>query len=349
MCETIYVEKNKSSRFGIHFYEDSTRWNVFCSNCGIANHKYAVICNTSLLKEEWHTLATTLGNILTLDRNDSTVETKIRNFIDDNKDCTFILFSEPFIMEAMQTVITSDDSKLSYVIIPVTPFAFFDAVSLRPQTDKTGELTRKELFPLGVYVDISIFSDATTEDFIGGIAAAFRLAISYKTSMFEWMIYHLYELLDCEKEDVIELLSRGYMVHKERIEKDTAKERALPIYGLTLYKFFAENKIASTEADLWALAMVCQSYLSWKSGLLSMEEYYEIRDMFVAFGLAITETEISDKILMELMTKSKYNLLKEDESVLIRKIGKIILHESLAKEKIEEAFGQIYFDEESND
>ena len=349
MYETIYVEKNKSSRFGIHIYDDSAQWKVFCENCGIAEKKYAAICNADLQADEWKSLVLSFDSILEIKEDDDTAGMKIREFLDQHKGNTFVILNEPFIMEALQDIMTNDDAKISYIFVPVTPFSFFDAISLKPQADKNGEIIRKELFPVGVYADISILIKAKTEAFLGGVASAFRLSISHKASMFEWMIYNLYELLDCEKDTITELLTRGYHVQKERIEKDTAKERSLPIYGYNFYKILKEGGIKVTDGDLWSLAMVCQSYLSWKSELLSMEEYYEIRDMFVAFGLSISETDAPVEMLMNHMENSKYNLLFEKELIFIRKIGKILLHETPGREVITEAFEQIYYNEEAND
>lgn len=349
MYETIYIEKNKSTRFGIHLYEDSSQWQLFCENCQITGKKSAAIYNTSLPEDAWYSLAKSFDISLKLDEKDNDAAHKMRMFLDKNKECTFIIFSNPFIMEMLQNIINADDHKLSYVLIPVTPFALLDSVSVKPKTDAAGEIICKELFPQGIYVDTSIILNASAKDFLGGIASAFRLAISHKASMFEWMIYYLYELLDCEEDTVKELLCRGYNVYKERIEKDTAKERSLPFYGINFYKIIKESELVATEADLWALAMVCQSYLSWKSNLLSMEEYYEIRDMFVAFGLSITETEVTDETFMIRMADSKYNILKDKETVLIRKLGKVLLYEVPAKELVQEAFAQIYFNEEANE
>ena len=288
MCETIYIEKNKSSRFGVHFYNDSTEWNVFLESCGVnADKKLAVIYNKNIENETWKAFAEAKNNkaVLPISAEDANKSASVRNFLEQYKEnYTFVILEEPFIMETIRGIVTSDDYKLSYILVPVTPFAQFDSVSIRPKTDLVGDIITKEIFPLGIYVDISVILNAKTQYFLGGIACAFRLAVSYKASMFEWMISNLYELLDCEAEAV---LSRGYNVHKERIEKDTAKERSLPVYGRDFYTLFSQMESESSEADLLALSMVCQSYLSWKSELLSMEEYYEFVICLLLSGLRL--------------------------------------------------------------
>ena len=41
-----------------------------------------------------------------------------------------------------------------------------------------------------------------------------------------------------------------------------------------------------------ALGTVAAAYISWKKEMLSMEEFYEIRDMFVPFYLPISVENI---------------------------------------------------------
>lgn len=351
MCESIYIEKNKSSRFGIHFYQNSNEWNSFLGFNGINPEKTAVICSKTLQNTTWSKYLNEIADdlILCLSEQDKDGSERVCGFLKQyKKDYTFVIFAETFIMEVFNDAIFTEATKLSYVLVPVTPFAMFDGVSIRPRIDENGEIVNKEILPRGVYVDVSILLQAKSCDFLGGIACAFRLAISNKVSMFEWMISNLYELLDCEEDTICEFLMRGYYIYKERIEKDTAKERVLPVYGIDFYQVLSSIPSDMSEADLWALSMVCQTYISWKKELLSMEEYYEIRDMFVFFGLSITETFATVDELMAVLEQSNVAFKNAGACVYIRKIGKIVVNETPSAELVKEAFKQIYFDELEN-
>lgn len=349
MYETIYVEKNKSSRFGIHFYLNASQWKVFLEHSGVDINKASVICNAELKNEAWKTLADEMPKEEVFGvSNDNRSE--LRRFLDEKKNTnTFIIFNEPLVMDALQVVITAADAKLSFICIPVTPFAQFAGISILPKCEENGEVICKELLPKAVYVDVSVLKEASPVSFQGGIAAAFRLAISYKASLFEWMISNMYELMDAEDEALYELLERGYTVYKERIEKDTAKERSLPVFAGNFYKLLSAMASPDvSEADLWALSMLCQAYLSWKKDLLSMEEYYEIRDMFVFFGLGITETFVTDVEMFD-MLKKQDNALLNAKNIYIRKIGKLLMEEAASEELIKDALLQIYFNEMENE
>lgn len=351
MYETIYVEKNKSSRFGVHFYKDSSEWKVFLDICGIDEKKTALIYNENIQNETWKTLADGMPaeNVFKVADCSGEVLAELRKFLDKNKDVTYVVLSEPKVMDVLSEAVTDKDTKLSFICVPVTPFAEFAGVSILPKCDENGEVIRKELLPKGVYVDVSVLKNASPIAFQEAVASAFRLAISYKASFFEWMISNMYELLDGEEEALCEFLERGYNVFKERIEKDTAKERSIPLYANDFYKLLSGISSETSEADLWALSMVCQSYLSWKKEHLSMEEYYEIRDMFVFFGLGISETFATDTELLEAMEKADDGIFARETAVYIRKIGKLLVDAAPTKELVKEAFAQIYYNELDNE
>ena len=349
MYETIYIEKNKSTRFGVHFYENSSQWNVFKDVCGIQEEKLAFIYNADIKNDAWKTIVKSASaeNVLELSEKAADNGKKLCDFLQNKKKhYTFVLLCDSYVMSEMYHNVTAEDAKISFIAVPITPFAMFDGVvTIRPELDENGEILRKELLPKAVYADVSVLKEATPLEFQDGIASAFRLAISYKASMFEWMISNMYELTDGEEEAIVELLKRGYEIWKERIEKDTAKDRSLPVYGSYFYKLLEDANHELNEAELASLSMVCQTYLSWKKDLISMEEYYEIRDMFVFFGMAITETFATPKELVAIFKQNDYDIT--EEWVYIRKLGKLIKETAPTETLILEALEQIYYDEQA--
>lgn len=352
MYDTIYVEKNKSSRFGVHFYKDASQWDVFKDICGLKAEKMAVICSDTIDNNVWKAWCDSFPKeeIYKLTEADCAKRSDIAEFISERKkEYVFVILSDSLVLDVLYRVLSADDSKIAMVMVPVTPASMFTGVSIRPLADEAGVVSRKELLPKAVYVDLSILITASPLQFLDGIASAFKLSISYKSSMFEWMISNMYELTDGEEESVAELVQRGFSVWKERIEKDTAKDRSLPLYAEDFRCLLKTANKELSEADLTSLALVCQTYLSWKKELLSMEEFYEIRDMFVFFGLSITQTFASADELFNLISNMKLTLFDAKECVYIRKLGKLAIDTAPAKELIKEALEQIYFDEDANE
>ena len=352
MYDTIYVEKNKSSRFCVYFYKDASQWVVFKDICGIKAKKIAVICSDTIENEVWKTWCDAFPKeeIYKLTETDDMKNSGISEFISKRKeDYVFVVLSDSFVLDVLYQTLSVNESKISMVMVPVTPYSMFAGISIRPLVNETGTVIRKEILPQAVYVDLSILTKASPLQFLDGIASAFKLSISYKASMFEWMISNMYELTDGEEESVFELVQRGFMVWKERIEKDTAKERSYLPYAEDFRYLLKSANNELSEADLTSLALVCQTYLSWKKELLSMEEFYEIRDMFVFFGLSITQTFASVDELLEVMSKKNLALCCAEECVYIRKLGKLAVDTAPTAELVKEALEQIYFDEDANE
>ena len=80
--------------------------------------------------------------------------------------------------------------------------------------------------------------------------------------------------------------SKTAVVEKDPTEKG---ERALLNLGHTVGH--AMEKLQNFQhvsmVSVWLLAICCAAYISWKRGLLTNEEFFEIRDMNVGFDLPI--------------------------------------------------------------
>ena len=77
-----------------------------------------------------------------------------------------------------------------------------------------------------------------------------------------------------------------------------------------------------------------------------MEEYYEIRDMFVPFGLGISQIKCKPDDLVTLLKKEMENI---SEFLLLKKLGKTVLCNEINDEIMKLAAEELYFDESAND
>ncbi len=80
--------------------------------------------------------------------------------------------------------------------------------------------------------------------------------------------------------------------------------------------------------------------------MLSMEEYYEIRDMFVAFYLPITVEGIRPEEILKLTKSDKKMEADKIKFILLKKIGKAVIDKTVTDEEILAAIQEIYFSEE---
>ncbi len=95
-----------------------------------------------------------------------------------------------------------------------------------------------------------------------------------------------------------------------------------------------------------ALGAVAAAFISWKHNWLSMEEYYEIRDMFVPFNLPISIDDIEPEEILALTKSDKKMAAGQIRFVLLKKVGKAVIDTTVSDEDILNAIREIYFDDE---
>ncbi len=142
---------------------------------------------------------------------------------------------------------------------------------------------------------------------------------------------------------------RSCNVKKLVVEKDPTEQgdRALLNYGHTIGHAIEKAKnFELFHGECVALGAVAAAYISWKRELLSMDEYYEIRDMFVPFNLPITVEDISPEEILKLTKSDKKMENGSVKFVLLKKIGKAVIDKTVTEEEILAAINEIYFSEE---
>ena len=78
--------------------------------------------------------------------------------------------------------------------------------------------------------------------------------------------------------------------------------------------------------------------------MISMDEYYEIRDMFVPFYLPITVEDIEPEEVLRLTKSDKKAQAGTIRFVLLERIGKAVIDTTVSDEEILAAIREIYFD-----
>ena len=92
-----------------------------------------------------------------------------------------------------------------------------------------------------------------------------------------------------------------------------------------------------------ALGCVAAAFISWKRQLISMEEYYEIRDMFVPFNIPISIEGIDKEAVLELIKSDKKADSDRIKFVLLKKIGKAFIDDTVTREEMSAALDEIIY------
>ena len=80
--------------------------------------------------------------------------------------------------------------------------------------------------------------------------------------------------------------------------------------------------------------------------MLTMDEYYEIRDMFVPFNLPISINSIDTEEVLRLTKSDKKMEAGQIKFILLKKVGKAVIDTTVTDEDILNAIKEIYFSDE---
>ncbi len=159
----------------------------------------------------------------------------------------------------------------------------------------------------------------------------------------------MYEICERDLNTLQEMLIRSCTIKKLVVEKDPTEQgdRALLNFGHTIGHAIEKAKgFQLYHGECVALGAVAAAFISWKKEFLSMEEYYEVRDMFVPFYLPISVDHIDPQEILRLTKSDKKMEAGKIRFVLLKKIGKAVTDTTVTDEEILAAIREIYFSEE---
>lgn len=241
---------------------------------------------------------------------------------------------------------------INYVQLPTTLLSQADSsIGGKTGVDFDGYKNMVGAFkmPSLVYMNLSVLCTLENRQFFSGFAEVMKSALIRDGIFYEWLLENMYEI--CEKQmDVLEeMLVRSCSIKKMVVEKDPTEkgDRALLNLGHTIGHAIEKYKnFELYHGECVALGCVAAAFISWKKNYLTMEEYYEIRDMFVPFYLPISVDDIEPEKILELTKSDKKMESGRIKFVLLKKIGKAFIDTTVTDEEILDAIREIYFSEE---
>jgi len=203
--------------------------------------------------------------------------------------------------------------------------------------------------PRLVYMNLAVLQTLEDRQFFSGFAEIMKHGLIKDAVFYEWLIEKMYEICERDLDVLQEMLIRSCTVKKLVVEKDPTEQgdRALLNFGHTVGHAVEKAKDFSLfHGECVALGAVAAAYISWKREMLTMEEYYEVRDMFVPFNLPITVENIDPAEILKLTKSDKKMESGRIKFVLLKKIGRAVLDNTVTDQELMEAINEIYFSEE---
>ena len=243
---------------------------------------------------------------------------------------------------------------VSFVQIPTTLLAQTDSsVGGKTGVDLGGVKNMVGAFymPRLVYINISTLNSLDDRQYASGFAEVMKYGLIKDESFYTWLIDNMYEISDKDPEVVLEMVKHSCDIKRAVVEKDPTEkgDRMLLNFGHTLGHAIEKYKnFEMLHGECVALGSIAAAFISWKRGLLSMEEYYEIRDMFVPFNLPISVEDIEKEAVLDITRSDKKADSDKIRFVLLKKIGKAFVDDSVTRQEMDKALDEIIYIENND-
>ncbi len=203
--------------------------------------------------------------------------------------------------------------------------------------------------PKLVYMNLDTLQTLEPRQFYSGFAEVMKHGLIRDSKYYEWLIANLYEICDRDKDTLLSMVKRSCEIKRGVVEKDPTEqgERALLNLGHTIgHAIEKERGFSLLHGECVALGCVAAAFISWKRELIPMEEYYEIRDMFVPFNLPISVDDLDVGQVVAFTKSDKKMRAGQIRFVLLEKIGKAVLDDTVTEDEIRAAVEELNFREE---
>ena len=241
---------------------------------------------------------------------------------------------------------------VDFIQIPTTMIAQSDSsIGGKTGVDFDGYKNMVGAFymPKLVYMNVATLKELDDRQFYAGFAEVMKHGLIKDAVFYEWLLDNMYEIHDRNEEVLEEMIMRSCTVKKLVVEKDPTEkgDRALLNFGHTIgHAIEKAMNFEMVHGECIALGMVAAAYISWKHNWLSMEEYYEVRDMFVPFNLPISIDSIDPEEILKLTKSDKKMEGTQIKFVLLKKVGKAVIDKTVTDDEILDAIREIYFSDE---
>ncbi len=241
---------------------------------------------------------------------------------------------------------------IDFVQIPTTLLAQTDSsVGGKTGVDYEGYKNMVGAFhmPRLVFINVSVLSSLDGRQFASGFAEVMKHGLIKDAHFYTWLLDNMYEIQERDLDTLIDMVKMSCDIKRRVVEKDPTEkgDRALLNFGHTIGHAIEKYKDFSLfHGECVALGAVAAAYISYKRNMLPMDEYYEIRDMFVPFGLPISVEDVDVEEIIKLVHSDKKADQGSIKFVLLKKLGKATLDSSVTDDEIREGIKEILWTED---
>lgn len=236
---------------------------------------------------------------------------------------------------------------IDFIQIPTTLLAQVDS-SIGGKTgvdfDQYKNMVGAFCQPRLVYMNLNTLKSLSEEQFANGMGEVLKTGLIRDGKFYEWTINHMSEIQERIYPVLVKMIKKCCEIKSAVVENDPTEqgERAILNLGHTVGHAIEKLKnFQLLHGQCVALGTIAAAYISFKREYLSLEEFYEIRDMNVGFDLPIFFNGLSTKDILQATKSDKKMVNGTIRFILLKKIGQACIDTSVTDEELTEAINFI--------
>ena len=194
--------------------------------------------------------------------------------------------------------------------------------------------------PSLVYMNLSTLNTLTDEQYFEGMGEIIKHGLIKDASYYDWLKAHMCEIEERNLDICSEMISVSCNIKRRVVEADPKEkgERGLLNFGHTLgHAIEKVSNFGRLHGECVALGCAAASWISWQRGLLTEEQYEDIKAVFMRAHLPIQIDEINEEEALEAIKHDKKMESGKLKFILLNGPGNGFIDRSVTHEEMEAA------------
>ncbi len=201
--------------------------------------------------------------------------------------------------------------------------------------------------PSLVYINAAALKTLPDDQFVSGMGEVLKHGLIRDADYYEWVLDHMAEIEERDTYTLMKMVEGSCRIKRSVVEKDPTEkgERAILNFGHTIGHAVETCKnFELLHGECVALGCIGAAYISWSRGYIDFNDYYEIRDMSVGFGLPMSFDSLPTASVIEALKKDKKRSGDHIRFILLSKIGKAVICDDVTEEELVNAVNSLNAD-----
>ena len=198
--------------------------------------------------------------------------------------------------------------------------------------------------PRLVYMNVNTLKTLPDDQFASGMGEVLKSGLIRDGAFYEWTINHMSEIQERIYPVLVKMIKKCCEIKSQVVENDPTEkgERAILNLGHTIGHAVEKTMdFQLLHGQCVALGTIAAAYISFKREYLTLEEFYEIRDMNVGFDLPIFFNGAASEDILSATKSDKKMVDNKIRFILLKKIGQAYVDTTVTDEEMLDAINFI--------